>query len=255
MAVCTLNFTSSQLKKNTEIVVCLPDSCRIGDGNLSGRKVVWLLHGLSDDDTAWLRYSRIDKYCMERGLVAVMPDGDRSFYADDFHGQNYFRYITEELPDYLEKVFGLSRRREDNFICGLSMGGYGALRMALTYPERYAAVGSFSGVADLSVLLAAAGTEERMHDFAFLAERIPDPAHSEYNPVCLLDPEKDRDLRIFVSCGLEDDLLPLNKLFEARCAALGIRAHWEFVHGTHEWGLWDRMAEAFLDFALSGDYE
>ncbi len=251
MAVCTLNFCSRYLKKSTELTLVIPDSSHIGGRALSERKVLWLLHGLSNNDTAWVRLSRIECYCEEHDLVAVMPDGERSFYSDDFHGQNYFGYITEELPEYLEQVFGLSRRREDNFIAGLSMGGYGALRMGLTYPEHYFAVGSFSGVTDLrGLFLPELMTPERVHDFAFLKEQVGDPAASPMNPPVLLDPEKDKDLKLYISCGLEDDLLALSYAFEARCRELGIPYRCEHPHGGHEWNEWDRAVQSFIRFAL-----
>ena len=138
MAVASIDFTSKELKMNTLVTVSFPDSVRIHGEPLSKKKVLWLLHGLSDDATAWLRYSNIDRYAMENDLVVVMPSVNRSMYCDHVLGQNYFTYIAEELPEYLSLVFGLSREREQNFIAGLSMGGFGAMRIALTYPERYA---------------------------------------------------------------------------------------------------------------------
>ena len=141
MAVLTMDFASKQLKMNTLLTVVLPDPSQMEDTPLSERKVLWLLHGLSEDATSWLRSSMIEQYTRDAGIIAVLPSGGRSMYCDNVLGQNYFSYIADELPEYLSLVFGLSRSRKNNFIAGSSMGGLGAMKLALTYPERYAAVG------------------------------------------------------------------------------------------------------------------
>ena len=154
MSLITLNMPSSMLKKQTEVCICVPN--RAEDGKpMTARKVLWLLHGLSDDNTCWQRFSNIERYANDSGTVVVMPDGDRSMYMDNVSGQNYKRFITEELPQYLHFLFGLSEKRENNFIAGLSMGGMGAAKIALANPDKYAGFGSFSGLLDLKYVKAA----------------------------------------------------------------------------------------------------
>ena len=128
----------------TSFQVILPD-----EGDLSEVKVVYLLHGLSDNCTGWTRYTSCERYARERNVALVLPEVQRSFYIDGVYGLNYFTYVAQELPQACRRMFGLSDKRENNYIMGLSMGGYGALKCALTYPRNYAGCGSFSGVADL----------------------------------------------------------------------------------------------------------
>lgn len=247
MAVMTLDFLSKELKMHTRVNMIVPDGERIGETPLSERKVLWLLHGLSDDSTAWLRFSNVERYVMETGMVVVMPSADRSMYCDNVNGQNYFTYVAEELPSYLHLLCGLSRKKEDNFIAGLSMGGMGAMKIALAYPERYAVVGSFSGVLDLRPL-AANLSERRKKEFPFMLEAYGDLEHSPLNPSALLDKEKDENLRIYIACGKQDDLYIANCLFEERAEKLGIKTTCIFEDGTHEWGFWDRHIQKFIDF-------
>ena len=249
MAVLTIDFASKQLKMNTLLTVVLPDSVRMEDTPLSKRKVLWLLHGLSEDATSWLRCSMIEQYIQEEGMVAVLPSGGRSMYCDNVLGQNYFSYIADELPEYLSKVFGLSRKKEYNYIAGSSMGGMGAMKIALTYPERYAAVGSLAGLLDLEPMIPQL-TDDMKNEFSFLMEAANNIKHSPLNPPALLDPKKDKALKIYVACGLQDDLLPLNYTFKQRADELGVDIKYVFEDGTHNWDFWNRQIKLFIEFML-----
>ena len=107
-------------------------------------KTVWMLHGYSGNCTDWQRMSGIERHAVSRRVAVIMPDAENSFYADMAYGKPWFTYLTKELPDYLHRVLPLSDRREDCFIGGLSSGGYGAMKIGLTYPERFAAIACLS---------------------------------------------------------------------------------------------------------------
>ena len=137
MARCVFDFSSKALGKAVNISVILPDTDEIPE---NGWKVIYLLHGWSENHTAWTRYTSIERYAMKRGLAVVMPDCEFSFYNDMANGLKYFTYLTEELPAVCSKYFRISTRREDTFIGGLSMGGCRALTTGLTRPDLYAGV-------------------------------------------------------------------------------------------------------------------
>ena len=109
---------------------------------------LFLLHGLSDDHTIWMRRTSIERYAAARNLAVVMPAVGRSYYQDMASGPRYWTYLSEELPAIMRSFFPLSGERADNFTAGLSMGGYGALRLALAHPKKFAAAASFSGALD-----------------------------------------------------------------------------------------------------------
>jgi putative tributyrin esterase len=113
-------------------------------------KTLYLLHGHSDDHSAWQRYTSIERYAEDLHLAVVMPAVHMSFYNDMAHGWKYWQFISEEVPALARDMFSLSSARKDNFVAGLSMGGYGALKMALTHPDRFAAAASLSGALDLN---------------------------------------------------------------------------------------------------------
>ena len=110
---------------------------------------LYLLHGRSDDHSTWQRRTSIERYVEQRNLAVVMPAVHRSYYTNMQTGALYWTFISEEVPAVARSYFPLSARREENFAAGLSMGGYGAFKLAMTYPERFAAAASLSGAMDM----------------------------------------------------------------------------------------------------------
>ena len=127
---------SCALGMTTSLRISLPDRFLI-EQESAALPVLYLLHGLSDDHTAWSRRTSVERYAESAGIAVVMPEVQRSFYTDMVYGLRYFTYIAEELPALCRRLFPLSERREDTFIAGNSMGGYGALKAALRFPERF----------------------------------------------------------------------------------------------------------------------
>ena len=142
MALIKVNFRSKVLLEETALNIILPEGCAEED-----IPTVYLLHGMHGDHTLWCRKTNIERYAAERRMAIVMPDGENGFYTDMKYGKKHYSYVSEELVDY--RVFRLSRRRERTFVAGLSMGGYGAFRIALTKPEVYSAAVSLSGCLDI----------------------------------------------------------------------------------------------------------
>lgn len=156
------HYFSPVLQHNTEINVIIPTP----EGNEQitaqgqakrydyekGLPVVYLLHGAYGDCSSWIRFSNIERYAQAHNIVAVMASVENSVYQDMVHGNAYFTYIAQEVPDYVKALFPVSRRREDTFIAGFSMGGYGAWYVGLTYPERYAKIAGMSAAMDIASL-------------------------------------------------------------------------------------------------------
>src|SRR5947209_6947324 len=139
MSLAEINWFSQTLKKMVSISAILPNE---GRGPFA---TYYLLHGLSDDHTAWRRRSRIEWYVRDLPLIVVMPDGARNFYTDNDDGPPYAQFFAHELPTFIERTFPARPERAARCIGGLSMGGYGALRLALGFPDRFASANSHSG--------------------------------------------------------------------------------------------------------------
>ena len=154
MAFLDVHCFSDALGLSVSFYVLLPQKATGQIGMAGGEKrdkyqTLYLLHGLSDDHTTWMRRTAIERYAAERHLAVIMPAVGRSFYQDTASGAKYWTFLSEELPALCRNWFPLSTAREDTFAAGLSMGGYGALRLGLAGPEKFAAVASLSGALDL----------------------------------------------------------------------------------------------------------
>lgn len=252
MALIRCDFSSEALALSTSMTVLLPQqaSTQIGIEGRAGDTappVLYLLHGLTDDDTAWTRYTSIERYAAAKGIAVVMPQVHRSFYADERYGGKFWTFLSEELPSVVSSFFRVSTRREDTFVAGLSMGGYGAFKWALRQPERFAAAASLSGVLDLVYM---AEKDDRPHVAEVIGRVFGDRpvAGTDDDLVHLLE-ANDRDLpRLMLRCGTEDHLVGHNERFVAACRRYGVDLDAEFGPGEHEWGYWDTQIQAVLDW-------
>src|SRR5690349_24431898 len=151
MILNEIKFFSETIGLLSSMYVLLPQRTLADARNKRKPKyrTLYLLHGHSDDHTAWQRWTSIERYVEGLNLAVVMPAVHLSFYTDMVYGGKYWQFISEEVPAMVRDMFPLSTGREDNFVAGLSMGGYGALKLALTHPDRYAAAASPSGADDI----------------------------------------------------------------------------------------------------------
>jgi S-formylglutathione hydrolase FrmB len=252
MALLRIDHTPETVKVNLPLYVILPDPGRMAGSPVSERKVLYLLHGLSDDGSAWQRYSSIETLANAYGLVVVMPSFGRSFYIDQPNGQQYFTYLTEELPQYLKDVFGLDPSREDTLIAGTSMGGYGAMKAALLYPERFAHAASFSGALSLAILTAIPD-DPRHAEFSHLFGDLDELAGGEHDPATWLHQAAQNPAslpKLFISVSRQEDLYPLSVQFHAACQSLGIQSEYHEEDGGHDWFFWDKQIKLFLSTCL-----
>lgn len=244
MALIRCDFFSDVLELSTSMTVILPQSTQAQIGmrgvvTEQGRHpTLYLLHGLSDDDTTWLRRTSIERYVAELGLAVVMPGVHRSFYADEAHGGRYWTFLSEELPEIAASFFPVSNQREDTFVAGLSMGGYGALKWALRHPERFAAAASLSGALDISALGHRPGGPDLLarisggRDVAGTADDLGWLLREAAAAGTAL-PE------LYVACGTEDELIADNRAFIEAARAAGASLTTNIGPGAHDWAYWD----------------
>lgn len=269
MALLECKVFAESLGMATTVTVILPQQTvrQIGlagvatdtrSENFRGHPTLYLLHGLSDDHSIWLRRTSIERYVAPLGIAVVMPEVHRSFYTDMAHGQRYFMYVSEELPRMMRSFFRLSPRREDTYVAGLSMGGYGAFKMALTNPDEYAGAASLSGAIDINWC-----SRERLDllpDYSLVfgdLAKLPGSKNDLFHLASTLRERCDKkgvDLpRLFFSCGDQDHLLSNSHAMKAHLESLDVPFTYEQHAGyNHAWDYWDFMMPRVLEWMGAG---
>jgi len=252
MALIQCNFHSQVLDLASTMLVILPEPApaekRIPIAQHQRHPTLYLLHGRSDDHTIWQRRTSIERYVQDLNLAVVMPAVERSFYTDMAVGLRYWTFISEELPIIARNFFPLSERREENYVAGLSMGGYGAFKLALSHPERYAASASLSGALDVAGLMQTQPESEQRElknifgDLANLAHSSNDLFHLAEQ---LVQSGKSQP-KLYQCCGTEDILYESNQRFRAHSQALGLEVTYEEGPAGHEWWYWDQQIQRVL---------
>ncbi len=251
MALIRLDHVPETIGVNVPVNIILPDPGKINGIPVRDRKVLYLLHGLSDDGSAWQRFSSIETYANAYGLVVVIPSAGRSFYTNQPNGQSYFSYLVEELPQYLADVFNLTPKREDTFIAGNSMGGYGAFKAAFLRPDLFKAAASFSGVLSLAILNNA--DEPRQAEFLHLFGDFQELPGSEHDPAEWVRNAVEHNIQLpelYIACGKQDDLYPLSVFFHRACQAARFNVHFHDEDASHDWFFWDKQILRFLNEVL-----
>ena len=253
MALITCEYFSDVLGMMRSMRVILPQDVnrRIGITKAAVKyenlPVLYLLHGLSDNDSAWIRRTSIERYAEKWGIAVVMPNGERSWYTDAVCGYKYYSHIAYEVPEIARQFFPLSAEREDNFIAGLSMGGYGAFKIALKNPQVFAYAASMSGALDIAKRYGALEDKEFLQEFSNLVGPLDKIAGSENDLLQILeeaDPEESP--KLLQCCGTEDYLYGMNKIFRKKAEKYGFDlTYWE-GEGEHVWDYWDAEIQNVL---------
>ncbi len=246
MAFITIRLHSTSLKKAEEVYTIMPE------GTNGKVPVLYLLHGLSDDNSIWMRRTSLERYVQEMHLAVVMPNAGRSFYTDMQVGGKYGTYISEELPAKISSMFKISNKKEDTFIAGLSMGGYGAFKAALLHPDNYCFAASLSGVMDIADAArnSAAKDEERKRELESIFGSQDTLPGSNHDLFYLLEKNINDGINtpfLYQCCGTEDHLYSGNVKFRNFAIEKGAKLEYEEGPGTHNWAFWDVWIQKVLN--------
>ena len=266
MALLQMNLMSESLMRTVNVNVILPaDKLPLfGRPRKDARpyKTLYLLHGILGSQIDWISGTNIQRWAEEKDLAVVMPAGENGFYLDREPAHAlYGQFIGKELVELTRTIFPLSRRREDTFLAGLSMGGYGALRNGLKYHE------NFGYIAALSAANVVEGAEERTDDaeFFFASRRFAESFLGDLSKV----KNSDKDIkwlaerlsassaqlpRVYLACGAQDNLLNGNRDLRDTLRGYGFNVTYQEAPGGHEWDFWNSQIKQVLEWLpLSGD--
>ncbi|MGN0366045.1 MAG: alpha/beta hydrolase [Suilimivivens sp.] len=256
-------FYSPSLEKNAHVIVFLPSVST--DDFRQKRKthyyekstrfpVLYLLHGSTGGCMSWCLKTGIERYAQDKGIAVVMPSGENSFYLDMAYGEKYLTYIGKELPEFMRTMFPLSEKREETYIAGLSMGGYGAYRVGLEFPETFGYVASLSGSLDLCLLLGSDKARAGMESDSYMRAVFKDVTQisgSRDDLIALLKLQMAEKIdlpQMYMNCGTQDAIFPANESFYQTAAALGAEIKYERFPGEHNWDFWDEHIKDVLNW-------
>lgn len=248
------NFYAESLNMTTRIQIIFPDSSNDVTPIIRGvPRVLYLLHGLGGNCEEWTRFSKIEYYAKKYDFIIIMPEVQRSFYCDTAYGGNYFTYVADELPSICERWFRIDPTREHTFIAGESMGGYGAVKIGLSRPQRYHAIASLSGVLDNVAVCQKIIRGEWGEMTCQELEGIYGPGKLPEGSDDLLellrrtaqDPCRPKLLQL---CGTEDFLYEENQTFRHAAEQAGYGHTYMESAGGHEWPYWDKAIQCAFRF-------
>lgn len=263
MAYIQMTFASETLKRCTDIDVILPiESAGSHDTDKPQRfPALYLLNGFCGNSKDWITYSNIRRYAEEYNIAVIMPSGENSFYVDNTELGLYSGTYIKELVEFTRKLFPLSEKREDTFIGGLSMGGFGAMRNGMYYSDIFSKIISLSGAFIIEDI---AGAEEGSRigpeSYEYYQRVFGDlkcVPQTDKNPlVCAKKAvEKGDAPKVMMACGTEDFLLENNRRIQAQLERMGIELKYYEGAGAHEWRFWDRWIEKGMRWLAAGSMD
>ena len=248
MALIQVNFHSESLQRTVPMNVILPvdRNCPVPK---DGYPTLYLLHGLYGSYTGWVTNTRIQKWAEEWGLAVVMPSGDNSFYVDWEQPNNaYSKFIGEELVDITRKMFPLSSRREDTFIAGLSMGGYGAVHNGLKYSETFSHIAALSAALHIFEVPVGMPVPNLIGENWVFGDLVAARETNKNPRVALAEiiAENRPMPKMYMACGLQDGLILPNRILRDHFKAQGMDVTYEETDGNHDWDFWDTQIQKVL---------
>lgn len=237
-------FHSAALNRDIEYRIILPSKVRAGEK----LPTVYLLHGGGGGFRDWSNYSDVSRYAGS-GLILVMPEGGSSYYTNavDPPQDRYEDYITQDLIADVERRFPVAPGRANRAIVGLSMGGFGAVKIALRHPDLFAFVGGLSSAIDVP---RRSFTIRRLHQsrhYNSIFGSNGSATRKENDPIILVrSANPDTAPYFFLTCGEQEGLLPSNREFADLLAQRHFHFEFHTMRGAHDWNQWNAWLPALF---------
>jgi S-formylglutathione hydrolase FrmB len=241
MAFATINYFSQSLRKASSFNIVFPEDPKTP----RPWAVFYLLHGLSDDHTIWERRTSVERYVAGFPLVVVMPDGGRGWYTNGVEGYAHEDDLIKDVVGLVDRTFPVKAERSGRCIGGLSMGGYGAVKLALKHHEMFASANSHSGA--VGFLKDPQRGRELSPEFTRIFGNQPDGGPED--PFAIVERiDHGRIPALRLDCGTSDFLLDQNRKFHQHLEALHIPHEYEEFEGGHTWDYWDLHVREAIAF-------
>lgn len=239
MAINRLEFYSEKLQMNTRVNVILPDQPK-GTG-----KILLLLHGLHDDENSWIDQTRLVSYASKTQITIIMPRADRSYYTNIVDGSQYFDYIADEVLQRCRQWFNLPTDPDKCYVAGVSMGGFGALKVGLTHPNQFKQIFALSAMPD--IVKSWQNKPERDGWYRRLFGSPEQVIESDNDIAYLISQQTTNAPAIWQLCGVEDPFYAMNQTLDQQIKKQGLTHEFLEVPGAHEWGVWNPAIQQILE--------
>ncbi|MBK5201017.1 MAG: acetylesterase [Spirochaetaceae bacterium] len=262
MAVMDIRIFSNTLNRNVCFKAIIPNDISESKKKDFSKnynrpmKTLYLLHGYEGDSSDWLYKTNIYDLAEEYNLAVILPSGENSWYIDnECRNFKFKQFIGEELINYVQATFSLSSKKEDNFIGGLSMGGYGAITIGLTYPDRFSKIVGLSSALIINDLTSSSPSRdvEEIKEFTYVFGDLTQLKNSDKNPERLIKEALSSKVnipKIFMCCGIDDFLLEVNREFVGFLS----KNHVDFIYnedeGIHDWKFWTNWIAPSIKWLL-----
>lgn len=234
MAHLQITRFSSTLQTHMNIGVILPD--QLPQAPLD---TIWLLHGLGENGTCWPTRTTIENLALNYQAAIIMSNVDRSFYMDEINGLPYWTYFTKELMPEMQHLLPLNSHRENNFIIGNSMGGFGALKLGFSHPELFSYVAALSPVINLTDVIPIMPDIKRV-----FGDEIPEDYLQSLAQTAKIDDLK--AIKWYRTIGESDFLKPANDQFTHFMTKHQLDDHYHVSPGNHDWFFWEKEIQNVL---------
>ncbi|KXT77004.1 alpha/beta hydrolase [Streptococcus sp. DD12] len=249
MALLTISYRSDVLEMERRVQVIYPDASSVTPEEATSQDVpvLYLLHGMAGNEDSWLKRTAIERLLRRTNLIVVMPSTDLGWYTNTTYGMRYYDSIANELPRVLKRFFpNMSTKREKTFIAGLSMGGYGAFKLALT-TNRFSYAGSFSGALHLDLTHLGEDVTDQTAYWEGVFGSLADKDALASQQIIALADQSDKKTDLYAWCGQEDFLYTANNYAVSELQKKGFKIDYQTAHGKHEWYYWEKQLEVFLE--------
>ncbi|WP_019323284.1 alpha/beta hydrolase [Streptococcus mutans] len=257
MAFFQIEYNSKTLGMERHVNVIYPDASEIKEDYINDTDipVLYLLHGMGGNENSWQKRTAIERLVRKTNLIVIMPSTDLAWYTNTAYGLDYYDMIAKELPQILQRFFpNMTKKREKTFIAGLSMGGYGAYKIALS-TDKFSHAASFSGALGLGIdgqdLGETTGASQNYWEGIF--GNLQGKQLQEHFLTTLAE-KSDKKTRFYAWCGYEDILYQANETAVKKLRKIGLNIDYRNDHGRHEWYYWEKQLNFLLEW-LPIDYQ
>lgn len=232
-----VSFHSKALNREMQYRVILPAGAAAG----VRLPVVYLLHGGGGGFRDWSNYSDVAQYA-ESGLLPVMPEGESSYYTNavDPPHDRYEDYIVQDLIADVESKFPVASGRANRAIVGVSMGGFGAVKLGLRHPDLFVFVGGLSSALDVPRRAFTIRRLQQSRHYRSIFGASESQTRRDNDPFVLArSASVEAAPYFFLTCGEQEGLLPTNREFAAMLGQRHFRFEFHTVAGAHDWNQWN----------------